>query len=215
MKTRRVIFLKNICFKYLIFQLSLYSPTLSKLTYSMSSLSLDSYYLSIKSLEVYSVIYNICFLYHTFVYFVLYINLYCYNLFLHSSISLRSMNNEYCQKLKNIFYTFFEIINFGTEQCTQMIFTKFLLNEYIARETKKWMIIKLHLEGEPCPENHLMTAHRIFSSIMMKETSVLQKHKIQQMVGLYFTSLTWYLGVEKLFHDKLVGLFTSLIFKLV
>lgn len=118
MKTRRVIFLKNICFKYLIFQLSLYAPSLSKLTYSMSSLSLDSYYLSIKSLEVYSVTYNIYFLYHTFVYFVLYINLYCYNLFLHSSISLMSMNNEYCQKLKNIFYTFFETINFGTEQCT-------------------------------------------------------------------------------------------------
>lgn len=43
---------------------------------------------------------------------------------------------------------------------------------------KKWIIIKLHLEGEPRPENHLMTAHRIFSSIMKKETSVLQKHKI-------------------------------------
>lgn len=60
-----------------------------------------------------------------------------------------------------------------------------------------------------------MTAHRIFASIMMRKTSVLQKHKTQQMVGLYFTSLTWYLGVEKLSDDKLIVLFTSLIFKLV
>lgn len=72
------------------------------------------------------------------------------------------------------------------------------------------MIINLHLEGTPCPENHLMTAHRIFASIMMKETRVLKKHKTQQMVGLYFISLAWYVGVEKLFHGKLIALFISL-----
>ena len=30
------------------------------------------------------------------------------------------------------------------------------------------------------------------------------------MVGLHFTSLTWYLGVEKLFDDKLMALFISI-----
>lgn len=55
-----------------------------------------------------------------------------------------------------------------------------------------------------------MTAHIIFASIMMKETSVLQKHETQQMAGLHFTSLTWYLGAEKLFDDKLMALFISI-----
>lgn len=68
------------------------------------------------------------------------------------------------------------------------------------------IIIKLHLEGAPCPENQLMTAHVIFASIMMKETSLLQKHEIQQMVDLTL-HITLYLGVKKLFNDKLITLF--------
>ena len=47
----------------------------------------------------------------------------------------------------------------------------------LQRKQKKWLITKLHLEGTACPENHLMTAHIIFASIMMKETSILQKHE--------------------------------------